>query len=174
MLHLSTRWGFASLRKWALSSIEPPTPHDRLLLARTYSVNDWAVPALSALCERTTPPTLSEARQMNIEDVVLVSTVREHTRGRTLQVDVAEIPLRVEAEQLIALSRGIPPHLRFPPQFPKNEASSPKASKRATKDDDAHESDGVGSSVSPLRKAHGDNELTKVYRDGERQQEIIT
>jgi len=146
VLHLSTRWNFGSIRKLALSSIEPPTPHDRLLLARTYLVDDWVVPALSALCERTTPLTLSEARQMNIEDVVLVSTVREHIRGRTLEVGAAEIPLRVEAEQLIALGHWTPPHLRFPPHFPKSEASSPVGSKRATKEVDAHESDGVGSS----------------------------
>jgi len=107
VLHLSTRWGFSSIRKLALRSIEPPTPHDRLLLARAYLVDDWVVPALSALCERTTPLTLSEARQMNIEDVVLVSTVREHIRGRTIQVDAAEIPLRVEAEQLVALGHRI-------------------------------------------------------------------
>ena len=50
MLHLSTRWSFSSTRKLALSSIEPPTPHDRLILSRTYSVHDWVVPALSALC----------------------------------------------------------------------------------------------------------------------------
>ena len=154
VLHLSTRWSFGSIRKLALSSIEPPTPHDRLLLARTYSVDDWVVPSLSALCERTTPLTLSEARQMNIEDVVLVSTVREHTRGRTLQVDVAEIPLRVEAEQLIALSRGIPPDLHFPPHFPKGEASLPMDSKRATREGDTHEKDGVGSSVNLFWKAY--------------------
>ena len=144
MLHLSTRWGLASLREWALSSIDPPTPHDRLLLARTYSVNDWVVPALSALCERTTPLTLSEARQMSIEDVVLVSTVREHIRDCMLQVDSAEIPLRVEAEQLIALGSEIPTHLRFPPHFPKIEASSPVDLKRPTKEDvrDANESHG--------------------------------
>ena len=100
MLHLSTRWSFASIRKLVLRSIEPPTAHDRLLLARTYSVDEWVVPALSALCERTGPLTLSEARQMSIEDVVLVSTVREDIRNCTLQVDAAEIPLRVEAEQL--------------------------------------------------------------------------
>ena len=110
---------------------------------------------MSALCERTTPLILSEARQMNIEDVVFVSTVREHTRGRTLQVDIAEIPLRVEAEQLIALGRGIPPHLRLPPHFPKNEASLPMDSKRARKEGDAHGSDGIGSSVSPFRKVYG-------------------
>ena len=110
---------------------------------------------------------------MNIEDVVLVSTVREHIRGRTLEVDAAEIPLRVEGEQLIALGHRIPPHLRFPPHFPKSEASSPMGSKRATKEVDVHESDGVGSSVSPFRKAFGDSGLTKVYRDGEQQRKII-
>jgi len=69
---------------------------------------------LSALCERTAPLTLSEVQQMNIEDVVLVSTLREDIRGRTLQVDTAEIPLRVEAEQLGALGLEVPLHLRFP------------------------------------------------------------
>jgi hypothetical protein len=110
VLHLSTRWDFTSIRKLALNSIQPPTPHDRLLLARTYSVDNWVVPALSALCERSTPLTLSEAREMSIEDVVLVSTVREDIRGRTLQVNAAEIPLRVEAEQLGALGLEIPDH----------------------------------------------------------------
>jgi len=107
VLHLSTRWNFDSIRKLALSSIEPPTSHDRLVLARTYLIDDWVVPALSALCERTKPLTLSEAHQMNIEDVVLISTVREHIRGRTIQVDAAEIPRRVEAEQLTALGHRI-------------------------------------------------------------------
>ena len=128
VLHLSTRWGFASIRRLALGSIEPPTPHDRLLLARTYSVDDWVVPALSALCERTTPLSLSEARQMSIEDVVLVSTVREDIRSHALQADSAEIPLRVEAEQLDALGLEIPVHLRFP----KREAPSTVALKRAS------------------------------------------
>lgn len=36
---------------------------------------------------------------MDIEDVVLVVTVREDIRSRTLQVDAAEIPHRVEAAQ---------------------------------------------------------------------------
>ena len=133
MLHLSTRWDFASIRRLALGSIKPPTPHDRLLLARTYSIDDWVVPALSALCERTAPLSLSEARQMSIEDVVLVSTVREDIRSHALQVDLAEIPLRVEAEQLGALGLEIPVHLRFP----KREASLTVDLKRVS----AHEGD---------------------------------
>ena len=150
VLHLSTRWDFASIRKVALVSIKPPTPHDRILLARTYSVDEWVVPALSALCERTTPLTLSEARKMSIEDVVLVSTVREDIRSHTAQVDSAEIPLRVEAEQLGALGLEIPIHLRFP----KREASSLVDLKRSA----VHESDGehsVSPSYSPFWEARG-------------------
>jgi len=63
---------------------------------------------------------------MSIEDVVLVSTVREDIRSHALRVDSAEIPLRVEAEQLGALGVEIPVHLRFP----KREASSTVALKR--------------------------------------------
>ena len=99
MLHLSTRWDFASIRRLALNNIQPPTPYDRLLLARTYSVDDWVIPALSALCERRAPLSLDEARKMDIEDVVLVATLREDIRTHALQVDAAEIPRRVGAAQ---------------------------------------------------------------------------
>ncbi|KAN0125696.1 hypothetical protein V8E52_000903 [Russula decolorans] len=99
VLHLSSCWDFASIRGLALNNIQPPTPHDRLLLARTYSVDHWLNPALSALCERRAPLSLDEARQMNIEDVVLVATVREDIRNHALQVNAAEIPRRVEAAQ---------------------------------------------------------------------------
>ena len=99
VLHLSTRWDFISIRRLALNNIQPPTPHDRLLLARTYSVDHWLNPALSALCERKAPLNLDEARQMNIEDVVLVATVREDIRHHALQVDAAEISRRVKAAQ---------------------------------------------------------------------------
>ena len=39
-LHLSTHWGFTSIRRLALGSINPLTAHDRLLLACTYSVDN--------------------------------------------------------------------------------------------------------------------------------------
>jgi len=150
VLHLSTRWGFDSIRKLALGSIEPPTPHDRLLLARTYSIDDWVVPALSELCERTTPLTLPEARQMSIEDVVLVSTVREDIRSHALQVDSAKIPLRIEAKQLGALGLEIPVHLRFS----EREASSTVDRKRVS----THEGDdkrSVSPSCSLIWRASG-------------------
>jgi hypothetical protein len=99
VLHLSTCWDFTSIRRLALNNIQPPAPHDRLTLARAYSVDHWVIPALSALCEREASLSLDEARQMDIEDVVLVATVREDIRSRNLQVDAAEIPRRVEAVQ---------------------------------------------------------------------------
>ena len=105
MLHLSTQWGFASIRRLALNNIQPPTPHDQLLLSRTYSVDHWVIPALSALCERREPLSVDEARQMNVEDIVLVATVRENVRSHTLQVDAADIPGRVEAAQAGKLVR---------------------------------------------------------------------
>ena len=136
VLHLSTRWSFTSIRRLALTAIKPPTPLDRLVLARTYSVDDWVVPALSALCERTEPLTLSEARQMDIEDVVLVVTVREGMRGGTLQAKVAEISRHVEAAQAgIHVGCGA---FAAPLSFPKKgnavPTSSPVVQKQATKE----------------------------------------
>ncbi|KAH9032581.1 hypothetical protein EDB85DRAFT_1865009 [Lactarius pseudohatsudake] len=99
VLHLSTRWGFTSLRKLALKSIAPPTPHDQLVLARTYSVDHWVLPSLTALCERTLPLSLDEARKMSLEDVILVATAREEIHGGALRVDAADIPRHVEVAQ---------------------------------------------------------------------------
>ncbi|KAF8270199.1 hypothetical protein EI94DRAFT_1571952 [Lactarius quietus] len=97
VLHLSSCWGFASLRNLALKSITPPTSHDQLVLARTYSVDQWVLPALTALCLRKLPLSLDEALQMSMEDVVRVATVREEVRE--LQVDAANIPRYIELTQ---------------------------------------------------------------------------
>ncbi len=99
VVHLSTRWGFTSRRKLALNSIKPPTSHDQLVLVRRFSVDHWVLPSLTALCERTLPLSLDEARQMCIEDVILVATVREETRSGALRVDTADIARHVEVAQ---------------------------------------------------------------------------
>lgn len=128
VLRLSTLWGFASLRRLALGSIEPPTPFDQLLLARAYSVDEWVLPALSELCERTVPLSLKEARQMSIEDIVLVTTVREDIRHHTLQVDTAEIPHCIVAAQagMVAIAAAASTRAFRPPK--PDAASSPSAS----------------------------------------------
>ena len=150
VLRLSTQWDFASIRRLALNKIQPPTPHDQLLLARTYSVNHWVTPALSALCERSAPLSLDEARQMNIEDVVLVATVREDIRSHTLQVDAAEVPRRVETAQAGKLVRD---SVKVPSAVPTSGAdgqvSSPVARKQVSED---YHTDEVGGEarVSPV------------------------
>ncbi|KAI0250015.1 hypothetical protein BJV78DRAFT_615771 [Lactifluus subvellereus] len=131
VLRLSTRWGFASLRKLALRSIEPPTPFDQLLLARAYSVDHWVLPALSALCERPVPLSLNEARQMSIEDVVLVTTVREDIRRQELQVDSSEIEHCIEAAQagmLAAVSAG---NGASPRDSPRDETFTSRSTERS-------------------------------------------
>ena len=99
VLHLSSIWGFTSLRKLALKSMDPPNACERLLLARKYNVDDWVLPALSALCERRLPVSLGEARQMDIEDVVLIATVREEIRDNKLPVNMAGVPRRIRVAQ---------------------------------------------------------------------------
>ena len=168
VLHLSTRWDFASIRRLALNNIQPPTSHDRLLLARTYSVNDWLVPALSELCEKRVPLSLDEARQMDIEDVVLVATIREDIRNHGPQA-AAETPLRgVEAAQAGRL---------VPPTIPTNGAvghpSSLTGERRAL---NGSESDGeamVSSVAVDNDYWCGCMELTRVLRKRKRRKRIL-
>jgi len=97
ILDLSTRWGFTSIRDLAIRCLKPPSPHQRLILGRKYSVKQWILPALQALCERPQPLTLDEARVMDFEDVVLVGSVREAVRSNTLTVKPTEIKDCIEA-----------------------------------------------------------------------------
>ena len=91
ILHLSTRWGFTSIRDLAIRCLEPPTPLRRLILARRYAIEEWVTPALMELCERPEPLSLDEARQMDFEDVVLVGSVRQNVRSPTLTTNGAGI-----------------------------------------------------------------------------------
>ena len=106
VLRLSTLWDFASVRQLAITMIKPPTSFDQLLLARAYSVLDWIGPALSALCERKEPLSLDEARKMSLEDIILVTTVREDIRDDALQVNSDEIPRRVRAARRRATAKS--------------------------------------------------------------------
>jgi hypothetical protein len=97
ILDLSTRWGFASIRELAIRCLKPPTPHQRLVLARKYAIEQWILPALQELCERPLPLTPDEARLMGIEDVVLVGSVRESVRSNKATVVAADIIDCIEA-----------------------------------------------------------------------------
>jgi len=102
------------------------------------------IPALSALCERETPLSLDEARQMDIEDVVLVATVREDIRSRNLQVDAAEIPHRLEAAQAVKPVHidGIDVSPAVPTSGAVERASSSVDQELASKDGDTDETVG--------------------------------
>lgn len=97
ILDLSTRWGFTSIRDLAIRCMKPPTPLDRLILARKHAVDEWILPALLELCERPEPIDLEEARLMDFEDVVLVGSVRQTVRSSTLTVDGTGIGKYVRA-----------------------------------------------------------------------------
>ena len=81
---------------------------------------------------------------MNIEDVVLVGTVREDIRNHTLRVDAAEISRRVEAAQAGRLVRvdsvEVPSAVQTSGAV--QQAPSPVAEKRTSKDHDTEEVDG--------------------------------
>jgi len=87
---------------------------------------------------------------MSIEDVVLVSTVREDIRGHALRIDLAEIPLRVEAEQLGSLGVEIPVHLRFPKRGASSSADLKQVNAHGV-DDKLSAEDGVSENMSALK-----------------------
>ena len=87
----------------AIRCMEPPTPHERLILGRKYGIDEWIPLALEELCERSQPLTPDEARLMDFEDVVLVGSVREKVRNQARMVNSAEICDCIEA-----LRRGEP------------------------------------------------------------------
>ena len=86
ILHLSTRWGFTSIRDLAIRCVKPPSPLHRLLIARKYAIEQWINPAFFGLCERPEPLSLDEARVMDFEDVVLVGSIRQTIRSPALKV----------------------------------------------------------------------------------------
>jgi len=65
---------------------------------------------------------LDEARQMRIEDVVLISTVREDIRYHALQIDSHEIPRCIEAAQAGMLAVAAGRHGAFASEGAKGEA----------------------------------------------------
>jgi hypothetical protein len=97
ILDLSTRWGFTSIRESAIRRLKPPTPLQRLILGRKHGVDQWIPLALQELCERPQALTPDEARLLDLEDVVLIGSVREKVRKETIAENSAGIRGRIEA-----------------------------------------------------------------------------
>jgi hypothetical protein len=93
-------------------------------------VDDWVVPALTALCERIAPLSLDEARGMSMEDVVLIAAVREDIRSKVIRsgVEPSGISRRIEAMQAGTPipDAGYEPELATPPsEIPELRPGSP-------------------------------------------------
>jgi hypothetical protein len=99
ILNLSTQWGFTSIRDLAIRSIRPTDPLKKLLLARKNNIDMWIQPTLLELCMRRQPLSLEEARLMDFEDVILISSVRQTARLSTLTVEGTGIMNCIQAWQ---------------------------------------------------------------------------
>ncbi|KAI0783098.1 hypothetical protein C8Q75DRAFT_475439 [Abortiporus biennis] len=82
VLAVSSRWGFdlhRQLSKERLSQLA--SPFERILLSRQYDVKEWLVPALLDLSTRDESLTLAEGWKLGMEDVILISDIRQSIRG---------------------------------------------------------------------------------------------
>jgi hypothetical protein len=81
ILHLASKWGFASIRSLAVHSILPlASSVDKIVLARTYGFDDWLPGAFVTLCERLEPLSDDEAERMIKSDIAKISRAREAAR----------------------------------------------------------------------------------------------
>lgn len=83
-LHLSTMWGFKSVREYAIKEIstrfsDPATtdPFDRLELADKCDVSQWRLPEYLKICRRKDPITMDEGMRLGWKRFVALSRVRE-------------------------------------------------------------------------------------------------
>lgn len=136
VLRLATEWDFSSIRATAIQNLEHlVTPLEKLLLGRARDVSHWIHFALFALCTRQEPLTIGEARQMLLEDVVLIAASRETAHRysqpsellkQTLSAYLEEsgtIPVQSPALQTPSTSSSAP--VDFPVASPQYSASTP-------------------------------------------------
>ncbi|TFY63239.1 hypothetical protein EVG20_g6399 [Dentipellis fragilis] len=83
VLRLSTEWSFASVRKLAISRLQPfASAVDKVVLGHKYGVEAWIRPGRVALCNRPEPLTWEEGLRLGFGDIMLITTVRERLRMR--------------------------------------------------------------------------------------------
>ncbi|KAF9228863.1 hypothetical protein BS17DRAFT_213769 [Gyrodon lividus] len=94
VLKLSTLWGFAMPRQTAIDNLSrlaiPPV--EKIVLARTYGVEAWLLPAMNALVQRSKPIDMEEASRLGIETALKLASVRE-------QIAVDSAPCRCDRRQ---------------------------------------------------------------------------
>ncbi|KAA1470548.1 hypothetical protein DENSPDRAFT_928933 [Dentipellis sp. KUC8613] len=83
VLRLSTEWSFASVRKLAISRLQPiASDVDKVVLGSKYKVDAWACDGRVALCDGPEPLTWEEGLRLGFAEAMLIMTVRERVRAR--------------------------------------------------------------------------------------------
>ncbi|KAI0319271.1 hypothetical protein OF83DRAFT_826548 [Amylostereum chailletii] len=120
VLRLATRWNFASIRALAIERLESlASPVDKLVLSHAFNVPHWLLPSYIALCLREASPSREECSRLQMDDVVLVFSVREAVIGSGTTGNADEVSRRVVQEMGRLSACGSP---CAPPQ--EQEASS--------------------------------------------------
>ncbi|KAL0579204.1 hypothetical protein V5O48_002827 [Marasmius crinis-equi] len=80
LLSIATRFECIEARQKAVQGIEGHVldPVQKIVLAQTYDVSQWLVPAYVELCQRDNPLTHDEALQIGLEKVILIGNAREN------------------------------------------------------------------------------------------------
>jgi len=95
VLHLATRWEFNDIRMLVIKELQtlPMDPIDKIVLSAQYGItNSWALKAYAAICQRTRPISVEEARKLGVETAARIAQIRERllrrvTPARRLSVD---------------------------------------------------------------------------------------
>ncbi|KAI0652508.1 hypothetical protein C8Q79DRAFT_1005697 [Trametes meyenii] len=82
VLRIAHRYEFEAYVKLAVERIDKlASPVERILLARRYDIPAWLEQAYFALCVREASLTLDEGTHLGMEDVILISDLRQRIRG---------------------------------------------------------------------------------------------
>ncbi|VDC03768.1 unnamed protein product [Peniophora sp. CBMAI 1063] len=125
VLRLATKWEFTSMRHIAITKLgRLASPLEKLIFGRAMDVPDWIVPALVALCARSEMLSLDEARQLSLEDVLRITSVREDAWRNP---DPSFAPSQTAIADRLQ-TRGPPSHLSPPlPTSPRAPSPAPSS-----------------------------------------------
>ncbi|KDQ59103.1 hypothetical protein JAAARDRAFT_175825 [Jaapia argillacea MUCL 33604] len=109
ILHLSTQFSFASIRRLAIRSIFPiASPIDKIVLANKYEIEgpEWKRDAYVDVCQRQEALTLEEGERLGMAEVVKIVRVRqekaslpEAMRGKMVKWVEAQFGFGLEEEE---------------------------------------------------------------------------
>ncbi|KAF9239119.1 hypothetical protein BU15DRAFT_62136 [Melanogaster broomeanus] len=86
VLKLSTLWDLSSQRQIAIDKLSelPVPPIDKIILANTYDVKPWLLPAMHDLVRRQDPINMEDASRLGFETALKLASVREKIALRTV------------------------------------------------------------------------------------------